>query len=264
MMSPSLTLYEMMQKRVSRRSFDGKPITNEDYDELTTLVEIIAKEEPDLRLELHKEGAERIFAGRMGYGVVNGCTSYVAFIGKEGKPNVEAKIGYYGELLILTATRLGLATCWIAGTFNRKSAVEELVLQSQETLFCVSPLGDAKKEKTVIEKTMGMLVGSRKRKEMNEIFIGDLNKIPEYARVGLESARIAPSGVNHQPWLFEWKNEKMLCRISEKFKGKGSSAIDCGIAMLHFALGALKVGIKGEWRFLNDPLFAEFIIVKSK
>ncbi|MCL1873280.1 MAG: hypothetical protein FWF85_04100, partial [Clostridiales bacterium] len=30
------------------------------------------------------------------------------------------RLGYYGELWLLQATALGLATCWVGGTFKRK------------------------------------------------------------------------------------------------------------------------------------------------
>jgi hypothetical protein len=37
-----------------------------------------------------------------------------------------------------------------------------------------------------------------------------------------------------------------------------SKRLDCGIAMLHFELGALKSGVPGAWEPLDDPDVARF------
>lgn len=56
------------------------------------------------------------------YGKFSGVTDYIAMIGPKGK-DLEEKVGYYGERLVLYAQQLGLNTCWVAMTYSKvKSA----------------------------------------------------------------------------------------------------------------------------------------------
>ena len=41
---------------------------------------------------------------------------------------------------------------------------------------------------------------------------------------------------------------------------KLSRCLDCGIAMLHFELGARAAGLPGEWEFLEAPEVARYIL----
>ena len=36
------------------------------------------------------------------------------------------KLGYYGEKIVLKAQEMGLNTCWVAGTFNKKYVKAEI------------------------------------------------------------------------------------------------------------------------------------------
>ena len=38
--------------------------------------------------------------------------------------------------------------------------------------------------------------------------------------------------------------------------------LNCGIAMLHLEVGALKEGVAGEWEYLTLPQIAEFKVKK--
>lgn len=55
---------------------------------------------------------DQIFKGAVGtYGKIKGATSLVAFVGAMDSPQVNEKLGYLGESLILEATSMGLDTC---------------------------------------------------------------------------------------------------------------------------------------------------------
>ena len=47
--------------------------------------------------------------------------NYLVFAGPENDPDLDEKCGYYGERIILTATTMGLGTCWVGGTYDRTS-----------------------------------------------------------------------------------------------------------------------------------------------
>ena len=62
----------------------------------------------------------------MHYGRIQNAKSYIAMIGNKDDKSVDEKIGYYGEKLVLKAQEIGLNTCWVAGTFNKKYVKKEI------------------------------------------------------------------------------------------------------------------------------------------
>lgn len=52
----------------------------------------------------------------------SGVNSYFAMAGRRADLCLREKVGYWGEKLVLEATRLGLGTCWVGGTFDRRPA----------------------------------------------------------------------------------------------------------------------------------------------
>ena len=68
----------------------------------------------------------------------------------------------------------------------------------------------------------------------------------------MELARIAPSATNRQPWRFAREDDGSVRLF---FEGSDtpviSKRLDCGIAMLHFELGAREMGASGSWRLLS-------------
>lgn len=56
---------------------------------------------------------------------LNSAPSVIACVGKESITDLDEKVGYYGEKLVLYAQTLGLNTCW-AGIFSRKKIPVEV------------------------------------------------------------------------------------------------------------------------------------------
>lgn len=52
------------------------------------------------------------------YGKFSGVRNYIACVGP-ASPDLDEKVGYYGEYLVLLAQSLGLNTCWVALTFSK-------------------------------------------------------------------------------------------------------------------------------------------------
>jgi nitroreductase len=260
MLRPDPGLYEAVYKRVSRRSFLSAPAPIPVLDELEQLVGRFQEAEPEVKMILRREGAERIFQGRAGYGMITGAVSYMAFIAKSTDADALLRIGYYGEWLVLTAVKLGLSTCWVAGTFKRAEAEAILCLEPGEELLCVSPLGAAAPGKTLKEKAVTAFTAGRKRKSLGEIMPGtNPDQLPDWQKTALDCARMAPSGINIQPWRFSPNGERMRIRLAEGAGPRGTAVIDCGIAMLHFLIGARHAGIPGIWTMAPDPFLAEFV-----
>jgi len=183
---------------------------------------------------------------------------YIAFIGEMSSPRVQEAAGYTGEGIILEATAVGFATCWVGGFFRPESVRSQIDIREGERVLSVTPVGYAPPEKTRQEKIMSGLVKSRSRKPLTKLVGGEAAAL--WMEKALEAARLAPSAQNRQPWRFRVEKDAVVIAVDKSFSTSSiSKRLDCGIAMLHFELGALAAGAQGRWEILPSPDVARFI-----
>jgi len=183
---------------------------------------------------------------------------YMAFIGEMSSGRVQEATGYIGEGIILEATALGLATCWVGGFFRPEGVRSQIDIREEEKVLSVTPVGYAPLEKTRQEKIMSGLVRSRLRKPLAKLVSGEMPA--PWMEKALEAARLAPSAQNRQPWRFRIEKEAVVIAADKSSTTSSiSKRLDCGIAMLHFELGARVAGVAGKWEILSSPDVARFI-----
>ncbi len=200
------------------------------------------------------------------YGVIKGAKSFLAVTCEKDEFNLEA-LGYGFELLVLYATSLGLGTCWLGGTFNKGNFAKAMGLKDNEILPIVSPVGYKSDNKSIMESFFKFASKSHSRKAFEEIFFEkDFKTSLTKDSVGLyymplEMVRIAPSAVNKQPWLIveDGKNWNFY-NASPKDE---IHRIDLGIALCHFHLAAIEMGLQGEFKKMSLPNNKEFEYVIS-
>ena len=216
---------------------------------------------PQARAELVAQSPDRIFRGAVGpYGKVKGAPALIAFIGDMEDPHIQEKVGYMGEGIILEATDLGLATCWVGGFFRPKVAASIIGIERSERVLAVTPVGRAVRNVVMEEKIMTGFGRTHRRKPLSTMVSGrDLSEMPGWMKAALEAARIAPSAVNRQPWRFHIEDESITISVAAySFDFVVSPRLDCGIAMMHMEVAALDNGMRGEWEFLEAPQVARF------
>jgi nitroreductase len=215
---------------------------------------------PEARVRLVRSSPEAVFKGLIGgYGRVSGASMYLAFLGQMSSLRVQEAAGYTGEGLILEATALGLATCWVGGFFRPEEVRSHIALEKGERVLSVTPIGYAPSEKTGQEKLMSGLVGARSRRPLSELVRGEATA--PWMVKALEAARLAPSARNRQPWRFRIEGGAIVISVNRAPSFSSiSKRLDCGIAMLHFELGALAAGARGHWDALPAPDVARFIL----
>lgn len=142
-----LTEFEALRKRVSCRSYEKRVLEPEVVENLRELTEEINKT-PGLHFQLIHTGDVKTpavkLAGAMFAGSVSTCA---LLVGPKDQLGAEM-VGYYGQKLMLRAEALGLGTCWVGGTYDRKSVDPEL--SEGQVLWDVIPLGYAT-EKTPLK-----------------------------------------------------------------------------------------------------------------
>ena len=112
-----MTVIEAMNTRHAVRSYKTTAISQETIDRLQTEIDA-CNQEGGLHIQL-VTNEPKAFDGFMAhYGKFSGVQNYIALIGVKA-PDLDEKIGYYGERMALLAQSLGLNTCWVAMTFSK-------------------------------------------------------------------------------------------------------------------------------------------------
>jgi nitroreductase len=230
--------------RRSCRRFDGRPA---EPRALARVDEVCEGFHPfgSARAVLVRKAPRNVFKGVVGsYGSVRDAPHCLVMAGPEG---AAAEVGYVGQAAVLEATGLGLGTCWVGGMFRPDVAASLVSLAPGERVFAVSPVGRATTAKSLGEKIATAIVRSRTRRPVEEIAPGS-GGWPEWARKAVEAARMAPSALNIQPWRFSFRAGAVTLSTDGKKDPFGiPKRLDCGIAMLHFELGAWAAGMHGTW-----------------
>jgi len=253
--------YKSIFTRYSVRNYDGKPLKEEDIIKIENMCEIF-RPFKEVRAVFVNTATEHICKGIIGsYGKIKGAPAYLAFIGDTSCPNIYEMVGYAGEGLILEATSMGLGTCWISGTFNPKAVEENIELYENERVFAVSPIGYITHELSFDQRLFSKLIkkGKKSLEEISEFTLED-----DWIKEAIDSARLAPSAINRQPWRFEKGDEAIYIKVDKQNeRNKLSKRLDCGIAMLHFELGAYNHGVNGRWHFLDWPYVGKFDVLSK-
>ena len=221
-----MTLQEAITARHSVRKYIDKEIP---ADIVTVLQDKIAEYNKvgnlNIQLVLNET---RAFTGMLSYGSFSGVRNYFVMVGKKGA-DLDERVGYYGEQLVLLAQTLGLNTCWVGLSYRK--VPEAYNVGKDEKLACMIALGYG--------ETQGV---SHKIKTIEQVSnASDLT--PAWFKRGVEAALLAPTAVNQQKFSFEYvgmsKNRHQV-RAKKGISMIGYTQMDLGIAKFHFEIGAGK------------------------
>ena len=130
---------EIMKQRHSVRQYTDKKIEKEKrvaLDELATLI----NEKTGLHIQIFYDEPKCFNSMMAHYGSFKGVNNYIALVGKKSA-DLDKKLGYYGEQLVLRAQELGLNTCWVALNHGKSNAT----IDKGEKQICVIALGYGEK-----------------------------------------------------------------------------------------------------------------------
>lgn len=185
------------------------------------------------------------------YGMISGAKTYF-LIAAGADDNSALSAGYRFEQVVLEATRLGLGTCWVGGTFRKSAFNSHVSWPAGESLRAVCPVGVPGRTR-FLERAMTSVMGSHRRKPFDSLFYADGFRTPLSASsplaFPLEMMRLAPSSTNSQPWRATTDSDivHFYCATSNRY-----SLIDCGIGLCHFSESASHAGIQGNFRNISD------------
>ncbi|HUI93029.1 MAG TPA: nitroreductase family protein [Chitinivibrionales bacterium] len=255
------SMIELIRRRVSVRTYDPMPLSDEQKASIRNICQsnTIGTFGNKCRLELiDLAEAEKAGPRRFGtYGFIKGARLFIAGV---TTPAARAFLdfGYCFEKAVLELTGLGLGTCWMALTFNRQGFAKKAGLRDGEKLVIVSPVGIPSGKRSLVDVLIKITNRSRVRKPWRELFFdGDGNKPLTQGAAGryaeaLECVRLAPSGVNYQPWRIIRETPRDTFHFyAKRADAKARGELHAGIAMANFECAAQELGLKGAWRIID-------------
>lgn len=220
-----MTIQEAIKARHSVRAYTEQPLTDE-------VVAVLEKKITELNQEgrLHIQlirNEMKAFQGTLAkYGKFRNVANYLVMAGLKAD-DLDERIGYYGEQLVLLAQTLGLNTCWVGLSYSKVPGT--YVLNEGEVIKAYIAIGYGETEGTTHKIKSAEKVSN----------ISDTT--PDWFRWGVEAALLAPTAVNQQKFSFEYIGErggKHLVRAKKGFSLIGYTQMDLGIAKCHFEIGA--------------------------
>ena len=222
-----MTIQEAIEARHSVRAYKDQPLSEE-----------IVKVLEDEIVKLNNEGQLHIqlicnepkaFQGTLAkYGKFRNADNYLVMAGKRAD-DLDERIGYYGEHLVLLAQTLGLNTCWVGLSYSKVPGT--YVLEEGEKIACYIAIG------------YGETQGSGHKIKTVEQVSNASDITPSWFKKGIEAALLAPTAVNQQKFSFEYvgmSNNRHQVRAKKGFSMIGYTQMDLGIAKYHFEVGAGK------------------------
>lgn len=247
-----LTEWEAVNRRISCRAYTDRLPDAEILDALTAKVEELNRCS-GLRFELRttpeRDGSRLKLSSAMFSGTVR---LYAVLIGGDDPLSAE-KVGYYGQELVLYATRFELGTCWVAGTYDREALRADL--RDGETVRSVVPIGYPPEKMPLKQKMIRASI--RKKDRALEQFIEtdrSFSELPEWMRHAVEAVKAGPSAVNRQPVDIVLSDDGTV-RAKLRKSGGGLQYTDLGIAKKQFEVGAAAFGVNGQWAFGDGGAF---------
>ena len=252
-----MTIQEAIEARHSVRAYKDQPLTEEVVNVLNEKIAELNKL-GNLHIQLI-QNEPKAFQGKLAkYGKFRGVNNYIVVAGKKAaikrgqsqacldssereqarmqfKANdLDERVGYYGEHLVLFAQTLGLNTCWVGLSYSKVPGT--YVLEEGEKIACYIAIGYG--------ETQGV---GHKVKTVEQVSNAS-DTTPSWFKKGVEAALLAPTAVNQQKFSFEYvgmKDGHHQVRAKKGFSMIGYAKTDLGIAKYHFEVGAGKENF--EW-----------------
>ncbi|MFW6304315.1 MAG: nitroreductase family protein [Candidatus Saliniplasma sp.] len=235
--------FKAIQRRRSVRKYSGEKLSStvlsEVKEEIKDIVPLYKNIDSKIVLAEDGKAIQETFSGLKSKIARVDAPHYLIGVSEEKDGYLE-NIGYMMEEAVLYLTEKKIGTCWL-GSGIEHDLLKDLFDYEGNTVILVA-FGDSVPEKNNLRKDPG----SASRKDLEEIVIND--DIPKDVKKIIETARMAPSALNSQPWRFFYEDGMIHVYIEKKGMFKNLvrkigdldklNHIDVGIALKHLEIGA--------------------------
>ncbi len=209
------------------RAYKNQPLAETHVEALQEKIDEVNRE-GGLHIQLILNEPKAFLGPFARYGKFSGVTNYLVMAGVKAD-DLDDRIGYFGEQVVLFAQTIGLNTCWVGLSYTKIPGT--YVLNEGEVIQAYISIGYG--------ATQGV---SHKIKRIDQVSnVSDTT--PDWFRRGVEAALLAPTAVNQQKFSFEYIGNvdgRPQVRAKKGFSLIGYTHMDLGIAKYHFEIGAGK------------------------
>ncbi len=225
-------LYHTIFKRKSIRKYDESPLGESMLSEISNFM---------LELEPMHDHIKTEIKIVSRYDIKNLTpikAPHYMIVFSENKKDYLTNAGFMLQQMDLFLSSKGIGSCWIGMAKPNKGALKSSELEFVIMLAFGKP----------IESLHRAHVSEFKRKNLNEITnIMGMDEL-------FETARLAPSATNSQPWFFIKDNHKIhvYCVKTNAIKAviyEKVNKIDMGIAICHLWIAAAHLGKRLQWEY---------------
>lgn len=247
-----MDLYESIFERKSIRKYADKKVDEKSIELIRKFLSELQPLFKDINVKL-----DVLVSTEMSQYFVNSGSiksPYYIVITAENKPWFGENVGFMGEQLVAFLTSIGVGTCWLGRLTPKQAAFK---LPYVITIAFGYADGNLYRDKTC----------EINRKSIDEICL----KKPQnhFMEEVVQAVRIAPSGINRQPWRIEpdgftihfyCEQPSFLTPVNGyNIKGlmpgsilKRMQGIDCGIALAHIQICASHYGKKLDFLRIQE------------
>ena len=208
-----MEIIDIIKARHSVRQYKSSPI-EEDKRTLMTNYATDLSIHSGLNIKVVFDDPEGFNSSLAKYGKFSNVNNYIAIMGKNG---MDEAAGYYGEALVLKAQELGLNTCWVGLTFNKK--VVKKLCNIGEKIYCAISLGYGENQ------------GIAHKNKSRETIVSTQGNVPDSFAEGVEAALLAPTAMNQQNFIIKCHNGQ--CSITTRHWSPYAK-LELGIVKYHF------------------------------
>lgn len=262
-----LDVFDLMRSRRSCRAFQKRNLTKEHLDAVLNSVKKHTKD--DVLIGTNKIRFEYIAAPLTVWPSVGGHEFLVAIAPHEYNRLSVIDVGRSLQKVVLDATRLGIATCWIGPGADHRSILAHLgdrLDGKKDHIICVCALGYPSRYKPIFVRFMQFQ--QHRRLPLNKLFFADPTfqeplpvQSPPFSNFGrcYEVCEWSPSSFNAQPTrcaaVVENSNGKVV-PLRFDFCASTSSryyaAVALGIWCANWETGCNALGLKGHFKVLTQ------------
>lgn len=248
-----MNIIEAIHARHSVRTFCGEPLNDDVKKALEQALDKVSSPfDGNVTIRFASVGIGEEFRPST-YGVIRNALDFLLLGFSDDKWSAISG-GYMMEQIVLEATRLGLGTCWVGGTFKKGSFAKAAELPVGQTLRAILPVGEAARRTGLLDRILRMAARSYRRRPFGELFfMNNFNtSLPDDGPFSspLTLMRLAPSATNSQPWRALVRGNQ----VDFYYKPGSYSLIDMGIGLCHFDIGCHEYDITGAFAVNDMPV----------
>lgn len=228
-----LNYYETIFKRKSIRKYDMNPLDNKILTDISEKIADLKQMYPDIKTEIKLVTEKDVKA------LMQIKAPHYIMVFSEAKEGYLTNIGFMLQQMDLYLSANGIGSCWQ----GMPRPTKEILHSSKLEFVIVLAFGKPS------EPLYRVSTDEFKRKSL-----GGISNARDAAEL-LEPVRLAPSGINSQPWFFTGTTSRLnaYCAKTNIIKAiiyEKMNKVDMGIGLCHLWIAAKNIGREVE--FIKD------------